>query len=137
MAPRQFRGNFRALVAFPARIKSLAPPLEKAGLFVKIIARAPVLFHRGSTCRNWGVKARVMPKKPKKPNDNSREGTLGPLARVLGEIDADMTSADKPTEKSEPAEPAEPGSGGDSGSAPQGEAEKGETLPEGETPEGL
>ena len=78
-----------------------------------------------------------MPKKPKKPNDNSREGTLAPLARVLGEIDADMTSADKPTEKSEPAEPAEPGSGGDSGSAPQGEAERGETLPEGETPEGL
>jgi hypothetical protein len=35
MAPRQVRGNLRALVAFPARIKSLAPPLEKAGLFLQ------------------------------------------------------------------------------------------------------
>jgi hypothetical protein len=77
-----------------------------------------------------GVKARIM---PKKPNDNSPESTLGSLARVLGEIDANKTSADKPAEIG----PEEPGGVGDSGSALGGEAEKGEALPEGETREEL
>ena len=78
--------------------------------------------------QDWRVKALIMPKKPKKPSNNSRESTLGPLARVLGEIDADKTSANKPTEIG----PEEPGGGDDSGSVPEGEA-----RPEGETPEGL
>ena len=63
-----------------------------------------------------------MPKKPKKPNDNSQESTLGPFAKVVSEID-DKPSAEKPTQ----AEPPEPGSGGDG--APEGEAEKGEKPP--------
>jgi hypothetical protein len=67
-----------------------------------------------------------MPKKPKKPNNNSQESTLGPFAKAVSDIDADKPSADKPTE-AEPAEPA--GSGGDG----EGEVGKGEAPPEGET----
>ena len=36
-------GNLRALVAFPARIKSLAPPLERWG-FLSKSSRAPLSF---------------------------------------------------------------------------------------------
>jgi hypothetical protein len=78
-----------------------------------------------------GVKARIMPKKPKKPNDNSQESTLGPFAKAVSEIANNKTPEDKPAD----AEPEEPGGGGDSGMAR--EAEKGEAPPEGETPEGL
>ena len=67
-----------------------------------------------------------MPKKPKKPNNNSQESTLGPLAKALSDIDAK-----KPAE----AEPEEPGSGGDGEPAPEGAAEKSEAPPEGETPQ--
>ena len=67
-----------------------------------------------------------MPKKPKKPEDELQESTLGPLAKALGDVDGD-----KPAE----AEPEEPGSGGDCEPAPEGESEKSEGSSEGETPQ--
>ena len=67
-----------------------------------------------------------MPKKSKKPNDNSQESTLGPFAKALDDL-----NGDKPAE----AEPEEPGSGGDCEPAPEGEGEKSEGPPEGETPQ--
>jgi hypothetical protein len=70
---------------------------------------------------------------PKKPNNNSHESCLGPLAKAVSEIPDDKTSTDQPTE----AEPVEPGSGGDSAPASESEAGKGQAPPEGETPEGL
>jgi hypothetical protein len=66
-----------------------------------------------------------MAKNPKKPNENSQESTLGPLAETLSEVDGD---------KSSQSEPDEPASGGDSEPAPQGEAEKGEAPPQGDPP---
>jgi hypothetical protein len=65
-----------------------------------------------------------MQKKPKNPNDNSQESTLGPLAKALGDIDGD-----KPTQ----SEPGTPGTGGDCEPVPEGEAEKSEAPPEGIT----
>jgi hypothetical protein len=66
-----------------------------------------------------------MPKRPKKPNDESHESTLGPLAKALIDVDGD-----NPTEE----EPEGPGNGGDSEPTPEGESEKSEGPPEGETP---
>lgn len=67
-----------------------------------------------------------MPKKPKKPNDESQESTLGPLAKALGDVDGD---------KSAEADPEEPGTGGGCEPAPEGESEKSDGPPEGETPQ--
>jgi hypothetical protein len=69
------------------------------------------------------MKARIMPKKPKKPNDNSQESTLGPFAKALGDIYINESEA----------EPEAPGSGGDGESAPEGGGEKSEAPSEGET----
>jgi hypothetical protein len=66
----------------------------------------------------------------KKPKNGSAESSLGPLAKVLTDIDSDKTSPDKPAEKSAPAEPAEPGTDGD-GDAPS----EGEAPPEGDGPQ--
>ena len=68
-----------------------------------------------------------MPKKPKKPNNNSQESTPWPLRLAVSEIGDDKATGDKPAE----AEPEEPGSGGDG----EGEAGKGEAPPEGDTPQ--
>ena len=69
-----------------------------------------------------------------KPNNNSRESSLGPYAETLSEIDADEPSEGKPARKSERAKPTDPGGGGDGDAAPGGRQEKGEAAPEGETP---
>ena len=50
------------------------------------------------------LKVRIMPKKSKKPPDNSQESTLGPFAKALGDV-----NGEKPAER----EPEEPESGGD------------------------
>jgi hypothetical protein len=73
-----------------------------------------------------GVEVRMMPKKTKKPNENSQESTLGPLAKTLSEVDGDT-----PTE----GEPDESASGGDIEPAPEGADEKGEAPPEGDGPQ--